>query len=575
MFNWRRDKISTQLTDTFIGEGTIVEGPIRSSGSVRLEGQLRGDIFCEGDVTLGESAFAVSNITARNVYLAGQVTGNVRISGKLMITSSGKLYGDMDAATFVVEEGGVFQGNSAMDMGEPVMNPTQRRSGRDRRVAADPNWFGNERRTGYDRRNPEEAGFFQKKINYRGPEPASAGEAAEEAAVSREWDDAQGAASSTAAEPLRENGRTTMPSRHEAGELYAEGEPIRMDIPVAGEVGLELNDAVLDGYAPGAAAEKDHDAAADEPMAVIETEPAGSGPLYDKQQFAEAERAMKAAGNQPGIEVAPALETYAQHPVREQINEHEYLNNHEHEHINGLTYSGDQEQADAMDSAGSHAIKSEYEAVHASDDGIEASLEETKQADAHDGIAPETAAAAAIETLNEEAGGSEFADQLGVRTADIGDAAYEFAVDYDGDAAEDEIVSEFNGDAERELTSELDDDAAENNAMFFHEDEGSLGQKDETSFGQEVELMDASGFVRNEERKTAGSFSQKDELFDTSGPLPKVEQNTVKSAGSVYAYGFEEKTYANGSQHEQRTTSSAKAFNGRSAEDAAALLKNW
>ena len=101
MFNWKKDKISSRLTDTFIGEGTIVEGSIRSEGGVRLEGQLRGDISCKGDVVVGESGFAVSNISADNVILAGQVTGNVHITGKLTITSTGKLYGDMTAATIV------------------------------------------------------------------------------------------------------------------------------------------------------------------------------------------------------------------------------------------------------------------------------------------------------------------------------------------------------------------------------------------------------------------------------------------------------------------------------------------
>lgn len=175
---WKRDKISTLLTDTFIGEGTIVEGPIRSAGSVRLEGQLRGDIFSEGDVFLGDTAFAISNITARNLFIAGQVTGNVRISGKLTITASGKLYGNMDAAMFSVEEGGVFQGTSSMDTGEPVISPLERRGIRERRVAADPNWTGEERRSGVDRReSTAQSGIPIKKINYRGA-PESIAEAA-------------------------------------------------------------------------------------------------------------------------------------------------------------------------------------------------------------------------------------------------------------------------------------------------------------------------------------------------------------------------------------------------------------
>ncbi|REE90572.1 cytoskeletal protein CcmA (bactofilin family) [Paenibacillus taihuensis] len=176
MFKWKKDKISSKMTDTFIGEGTIVEGTVRSAGSLRLEGQLRGDISCEGDVILGESGFAVSNITANNVVLAGQVNGNVTITGKLTIMSTGKLYGNMTAAALTIEEGGLLQGSSAMDQDEPAL--TERRSGADRRVSTLP-YHGPERRSGFDRRNLAEGEVpaIPKKISYRAIEKPSADEA--------------------------------------------------------------------------------------------------------------------------------------------------------------------------------------------------------------------------------------------------------------------------------------------------------------------------------------------------------------------------------------------------------------
>ncbi|NBD25563.1 bactofilin family protein [Paenibacillus glycinis] len=213
---WKRDKISTSLSDTFIGEGTIVEGPIRSAGNVRLEGQLRGDLFCEGDAVLGETAFAIGNITARNLFLAGQVTGNVRIGGKLTITATGKFYGDMDAVTLEIEEGGVFQGNSAMDMGEPVVSPVERRTGRDRRVAVAPDWNGEERRSGYDRRDREDRAGMLKKLSYRAMEKHGQPDvAADEAATGPHEADASPAVS---ADPLRESGRAFMQSMHGGGK---------------------------------------------------------------------------------------------------------------------------------------------------------------------------------------------------------------------------------------------------------------------------------------------------------------------------------------------------------------------
>lgn len=107
-------KLDPNTTDTLIGEGSIFEGKIRSDAGVRIEGQITGDIECEGDVTVGEKGVVHSNILARNIIIAGTVNGNVHAKNKLSITSKGKLYGNMVAASLSIEEGSVFEGTSKM-----------------------------------------------------------------------------------------------------------------------------------------------------------------------------------------------------------------------------------------------------------------------------------------------------------------------------------------------------------------------------------------------------------------------------------------------------------------------------
>ena len=156
MFKNKNRKINSDITDTFIGDGTVFEGKIRSAAGLRLEGKLNGDLECEGDVVIGESGIANSNITARNVILAGQITGNVTIKGKLTITSTGKLYGNMSSATLTIEEGGLFQGNSIMDQDEIEISMElesrgiERRSGVERRNPFNGGWTKEERRANED-----------------------------------------------------------------------------------------------------------------------------------------------------------------------------------------------------------------------------------------------------------------------------------------------------------------------------------------------------------------------------------------------------------------------------------------
>ncbi|MGG1514014.1 polymer-forming cytoskeletal protein [Paenibacillus oryzisoli] len=115
MFKKGKNLLNPNTTDTLIGEGTVFEGRIKSEASLRIEGTITGDVDCAGDVIIGENGVVKSNISARDVVLAGSVHGNITTKGKLTITSTGALHGNLSAASFIIEEGGVFQGSSKME----------------------------------------------------------------------------------------------------------------------------------------------------------------------------------------------------------------------------------------------------------------------------------------------------------------------------------------------------------------------------------------------------------------------------------------------------------------------------
>jgi Integral membrane protein CcmA involved in cell shape determination len=104
-----RDAISL-----FIGEGCTVEGNITSKGNMRIDGKIVGDIVCEGDVSIGASGSAESNIAANNIHTAGAIYGTVAARGQLVITRTGKVDGNIQARSLRIAEGGVFQGTSKM-----------------------------------------------------------------------------------------------------------------------------------------------------------------------------------------------------------------------------------------------------------------------------------------------------------------------------------------------------------------------------------------------------------------------------------------------------------------------------
>lgn len=125
----KKKVLNPNATDTLIGEGSKVEGHITCKASLRIEGQLIGNVDCTGDVIIGEKGRLQSQIQARNVYNAGSIEGSVHTSGILSISSSGKVHGDIKVRSLSIAEGGIFEGSSQMArLEEPKMSEEEERT---------------------------------------------------------------------------------------------------------------------------------------------------------------------------------------------------------------------------------------------------------------------------------------------------------------------------------------------------------------------------------------------------------------------------------------------------------------
>lgn len=112
--------------DSIIGEKTRSEGKMMSETSLRIEGKVQGEIECIEDVTIGEHGAVDADILGRDIIIAGKVSGDVTAKGKVVITATGALYGNIHAKVFVIEEGAVFNGNSLMSA--PASTPAKESS---------------------------------------------------------------------------------------------------------------------------------------------------------------------------------------------------------------------------------------------------------------------------------------------------------------------------------------------------------------------------------------------------------------------------------------------------------------
>ena len=102
---------------TIVGAAAKLEGTVVSAGSLRIDGQVKGQIQADGDVTLSPQSQVEADIRAQNVSVAGRFKGNVVVKGKAHLARGGRIEGNITSKTLVVEEGGIFHGQSLMDGG--------------------------------------------------------------------------------------------------------------------------------------------------------------------------------------------------------------------------------------------------------------------------------------------------------------------------------------------------------------------------------------------------------------------------------------------------------------------------
>jgi len=108
---------------SIISAGVEIEGNLKSSGSVRIDGKVTGNIISRQDVIFGKKSEIKGEIHGENITIAGKIDGKVVSTGKIIMEESAIVRGDLQAKILVVNEGAFFEGKSQMVQPEIEPNP--------------------------------------------------------------------------------------------------------------------------------------------------------------------------------------------------------------------------------------------------------------------------------------------------------------------------------------------------------------------------------------------------------------------------------------------------------------------
>lgn len=110
MFGWRRKPLSHPYS--IIDRDTEIRGPLHSRGVMEIRGFVIGEIVHRGNLVVAPGGICTGNVQADELYLRGEVHGDVAVTGTLRIGNGGQLFGDASCRRLIIDAGGRFVGKN-------------------------------------------------------------------------------------------------------------------------------------------------------------------------------------------------------------------------------------------------------------------------------------------------------------------------------------------------------------------------------------------------------------------------------------------------------------------------------
>lgn len=94
--------------------GSKIVGNITADSDFRIDGTVEGDLHCSGKVVIGEAGKIKGTVTCANAEILGLMEGKIICHQQLNLRASGKIQGEAQTKTLIVEPGAIFNGTCSM-----------------------------------------------------------------------------------------------------------------------------------------------------------------------------------------------------------------------------------------------------------------------------------------------------------------------------------------------------------------------------------------------------------------------------------------------------------------------------
>jgi cytoskeletal protein CcmA (bactofilin family) len=99
---------------TLIGEGTVIQGELRFTEGLRIDGEVHGDVVATGEghsiLVISEKARVLGKVKAAHVIINGSVVGPVHSDELLELQPKASIVGDVRYEVLEMHQGATIDG---------------------------------------------------------------------------------------------------------------------------------------------------------------------------------------------------------------------------------------------------------------------------------------------------------------------------------------------------------------------------------------------------------------------------------------------------------------------------------
>jgi cytoskeletal protein CcmA (bactofilin family) len=100
------------------GHTARIEGKFDISESLHVECEIAGELNVGAQLVIGSRGVVNANVKTVDAVIRGEYQGNLIATGNIEITETGRVNGNLETDSLVIQKGGIFNGNVTRRSGQ-------------------------------------------------------------------------------------------------------------------------------------------------------------------------------------------------------------------------------------------------------------------------------------------------------------------------------------------------------------------------------------------------------------------------------------------------------------------------